>query len=80
MLKNNGAYCSEAGGKYPPKVQVIARGERQIDRRNFKERRQVFDKVSDFMRAQHQQEHNVLIFAEERSPALPEHTNTGEEA
>jgi len=33
---------SEAGGKYKPKVQVMARGERQIDRRNFKERRRVF--------------------------------------
>ncbi|CAB3401159.1 unnamed protein product [Caenorhabditis bovis] len=30
--------------KYPPKVQIVSKYDRQIDRRNFRERRSVFDK------------------------------------
>jgi hypothetical protein len=37
---------SDASAKYPPKIALVSKYDRQIDRRNFKERRSVYETVS----------------------------------
>lgn len=41
--KNGQANSDDTGGRHPPKVQISSKYDRQIDRRNFKERRQVYE-------------------------------------
>ncbi|PIO69184.1 hypothetical protein TELCIR_09004 [Teladorsagia circumcincta] len=36
----------DGDGRFPPKVQVVSKYDRQIDRRNFKERRQVYENLT----------------------------------
>ncbi|VDM54211.1 unnamed protein product [Angiostrongylus costaricensis] len=39
---------AETGGRHPPKVQVFSKYDRQIDRRNFKERRSMYEHKNAF--------------------------------
>lgn len=41
--KNGQVSGDDTGGRHPPKVQISSKYDRQIDRRNFKERRQVYE-------------------------------------
>ncbi|KAF1752654.1 hypothetical protein GCK72_019209 [Caenorhabditis remanei] len=41
--KNGQINSDDTGGRHPPKVQIASKYDRQIDRRNFKERRQVYE-------------------------------------
>ncbi|CAJ0961070.1 unnamed protein product, partial [Mesorhabditis belari] len=42
-LLNKKGTTDDTGGRHPPKVQVASKYDRQIDRRNFKERRAMFE-------------------------------------
>ncbi|PAV55505.1 hypothetical protein WR25_00456 isoform A [Diploscapter pachys] len=41
--KKGGNTVDDTGGRHPPKVQVVSKYDRQIDRRNFKERRAMYE-------------------------------------
>lgn len=43
--KNKGVDPADAGGRHPPKIAVVNKYDRQIDRRNFRERRSMYEKV-----------------------------------
>ncbi|CAB3398863.1 unnamed protein product [Caenorhabditis bovis] len=48
IAKNGQTSVDDTNGRHPPKVQISSKYDRQIDRRNFKERRQVYENKSAF--------------------------------